>query len=95
MNRDPVCLMPITPTHAMSMVEFGGRSYYFCSEGVREAGGSSIGISPALSLNEHVHKYHSPSDAYELLIYMGSGLMGREVTNIRSAMSRWMRRVRQ
>jgi len=45
----------------------------------------SVGISPGLSLNEHVHKYQSPSAAYDVLIYTGSGLMGREVTNIRSS----------
>ncbi|MFZ5862343.1 MAG: YHS domain-containing protein [Nitrospirota bacterium] len=58
---------------------------YACALGAREAGGLSIGISPALSLDEHVHKYLSPSDAFDVLIYTGSGLMGREVTNIRSS----------
>ncbi|HKI62325.1 MAG TPA: YHS domain-containing protein [Mariprofundaceae bacterium] len=155
MTRDPVCLMAVHPSHATAMTEFGGRSYYFCSEecrdkfkakphtfidkapgmrltvgvmgsadsnqedavrdkmyalgkaiaerglvlitgacpglpyecaeGARDAGGTSVGISPALSLDEHVHKYLSPSDAYDVLIYTGSGLMGREVTNIRSS----------
>lgn len=58
---------------------------YECACGARAAGGLSIGISPALSLDEHVHKYLSPSDVYDVLIYTGSGLMGREVTNIRSS----------
>lgn len=58
---------------------------YACARGAREAGGLSVGISPALSLDEHVHKYLSPSDAFDVLIYTGSGLMGREVTNIRSS----------
>lgn len=58
---------------------------YACARGAREAGGLSVGISPALSLDEHVHKYLSPSDVYDVLIYTGSGLMGREVTNIRSS----------
>ena len=153
--RDPVCLMTVHPSHAAAMLEFNGRSYYFCSGecrdkfreqpqvflnkapgirlavgvmgsadqaqsqdvrnkahmlgaaiaerglilitgacpglpyecavGARKAGGTSVGISPALSLDEHVHKYLSPSDAYDVLIYTGSGLMGREVTNIRSS----------
>ena len=153
--RDPVCLMAVTRTHAAAMMEYGGRSYYFCSEecrdrfrkhphafldkapgmrlavgvmgsaaenagqsvnekayelgkaiaqrglilitgacpglpyecavGARETGGTSVGISPALSLDEHVHKYRSPADAFDVLIYTGSGLMGREVTNIRSS----------
>jgi len=58
---------------------------YECARGAISAGGLSIGISPALSLDEHVHKYHSPADAFDVLIYTGSGLMGREVTNIRSS----------
>ena len=58
---------------------------YECALGARERNGLSVGISPALSLDEHVHKYHSPADAFDVLIYTGSGLMGREVTNIRSS----------
>ncbi len=58
---------------------------YACARGARDHGGLSVGISPALSLDEHVHKYLSPSDVYDVLIYTGSGLMGREVTNIHSS----------
>jgi len=58
---------------------------YECAAGAYGQGGMSVGISPALSLDEHVHKYLSPSDAFDILIYTGSGLMGREVTNIRSS----------
>jgi uncharacterized protein (TIGR00725 family) len=58
---------------------------YECARGAVDKGGMSVGISPGLSLNEHVHKYQSPSDAFDVLIYTGSGLMGREVTNIRSS----------
>jgi len=56
-----------------------------CARGAFGAGGLSVGISPALSLDEHVHKYLSPSDVFDVIIYTGSGLMGREVTNIRSS----------
>ena len=58
---------------------------YECARGATAAGGLSVGISPGLSLDEHIHKYLSPADAYDVLIYTGSGLMGREVTNIRSS----------
>jgi len=58
---------------------------YECARGVRNKGGFSVGISPALSLDEHVHKYLSPSDVFDVLVYTGSGLMGREVINIRSS----------
>jgi len=53
--------------------------------GAREHGGFVVGISPALSLDEHVHKYRSPADHHDVLIFTGSGLMGREVVNIRSS----------
>ncbi len=58
---------------------------YECASGAKQTGGMSIGISPALSLDEHIHKYKSPVDVYDVIIYTGSGLMGREVTNIRSS----------
>ncbi len=58
---------------------------YECAYGTKQAGGTSIGISPALSLDEHIHKYRSPADVFDVIIYTGSGLMGREVTNIRSS----------
>lgn len=58
---------------------------YAAALGAQAAGGLSIGISPGLSLEEHEQKYGSPSDAYDVLIYTGSGLMGREVLNIHSS----------
>jgi uncharacterized protein (TIGR00725 family) len=58
---------------------------YECALGVRARGGLSVGISPALSLDEHVHKYDFFNDTATTEIYTGSGLMGREVTNIRSS----------
>jgi len=58
---------------------------YDCACGARDAGGLSVGISPALSRSEHVKKYESPVDAYDVIIYTGSGLMGREVHNIHSS----------
>lgn len=55
------------------------------AKGAHEAGGIVVGISPALSQLEHVNKYHSPLEYHDVLIYTGSGLMGREVVNIRSS----------
>lgn len=52
--------------------------------GAKSAGGLVVGISPALNLTEHVVKYRSPTRGYDAIIYTGSGLMGREVENIRS-----------
>jgi len=47
-------------------------------------GGLIIGISPGLSLNEHIERYHSPYEEYDVIIFTGSGLMGREIATIRS-----------
>ena len=55
------------------------------ARGAKEAGGLVIGVSPALSEWEHVHRYHSPVDYHDVLIFTGSGLMGREVVNIRTS----------
>jgi len=43
-----------------------------------------VGISPALDLHEHIRRYRSPYREFDVLIYTGDGLMGREVTGIRS-----------
>jgi len=58
---------------------------YDAARGAQAAGGLSVGISPALSRNEHVMRYRSPVDAFDVIIYTGSGLMGREVHNIHSS----------
>ncbi|MCC6143572.1 MAG: hypothetical protein IT368_07180 [Candidatus Hydrogenedentes bacterium] len=52
--------------------------------GCKQNGGLTIGVSPALSLYEHVHRYGSPTDHIDVMIYTGSGLMGREVIGVRS-----------
>ena len=44
-----------------------------------------VGISPRLSLDEHLRKYVSPAEYHDILIFTGSGLLGREVVNIRSS----------
>jgi uncharacterized protein (TIGR00725 family) len=57
---------------------------YQAVRGAKAAGGLVVGISPGLSLDEHRGKYESPVEGFDVLIYTGSGLMGREITNIRS-----------
>ena len=54
------------------------------TKGAKEAGGMTVGISPGLDLEEHVNRYHSPVDFLDILIFTGSGLMGREVIAVRS-----------
>jgi uncharacterized protein (TIGR00725 family) len=55
------------------------------ARGASSRGALVVGISPALSEKEHIEKYHSPTAYHDLLIFTGSGLMGREVVNIRSS----------
>ncbi|MFQ5670795.1 MAG: hypothetical protein ACE5HD_09805 [Acidobacteriota bacterium] len=52
--------------------------------GARAQGGMVVGISPALNFGEHMLKYRSPCRGYDTIIYTGSGLMGREIENIRT-----------
>jgi len=53
--------------------------------GCKEGGGLTIGVSPAMSLHEHIHQYDSPTDNIDVMIYTGAGLMGREVIGVRSS----------
>jgi len=57
---------------------------HFAVVGCKEAWGMTIGVSPALSEYEHVHRYGSPTDHIDVMIYTGAGLMGREVIGVRS-----------
>lgn len=57
---------------------------YEAVRGAKAKAGFVVGISPGLSIDEQEGKYKSPADGFDVLIYTGSGLMGREITNIRS-----------
>ena len=53
--------------------------------GAHDAGGESLGVSPARSREEHVDVFESPLDPYSAIVFTGSGLMGRETHNIHSS----------
>ena len=53
--------------------------------GAHEVHGISLGVSPALSREEHINVYNSPLQPYSTMIFTGSGLMGRETHNIHSS----------
>ena len=55
------------------------------ARGANSKGGLVVGISPALSEKEHIERYNSPIEFHDVLVYTGSGLMGREVVNIRTS----------
>lgn len=52
--------------------------------GAKEAGGVSIGFSPAASEKEHVEVYKLPIDYLDLIIYTGFGYPGRDLLLTRS-----------
>ena len=54
------------------------------ARGAKQENGIVVGISPALNFEEHIKKYHSPTRYYDAIVYTGSGLMGREIENIRT-----------
>lgn len=55
------------------------------SRAARSRGGLTIGISPAISKQEHISRYALPTDGADAIIYTGFGLKGRNVINIRSS----------
>lgn len=54
------------------------------AKGAKEAGGTTVGISPAQSEDEHRSEYHYPTEAHDILIYTGFGYKGRNVVLVRS-----------
>jgi uncharacterized protein (TIGR00725 family) len=57
---------------------------YEAVKGAKEAGGFTIGISPASDLREHAERYKFPTEFFDMLIFTGFGLKGRNVPFIRS-----------
>ncbi len=52
---------------------------YWAAKGAKEAGGFVIGLSPAISIKEHIMKYRLPIDYHDIIIYTGSGYAGRNL----------------
>jgi len=53
--------------------------------GAHQAGGLTLGVSPAFSEEEHTERYKSPREHYDVILYTGMGLMERDIINIRSS----------
>lgn len=58
---------------------------FWSAKGAKEAGGVSIGLSPAASEREHVERYKLPLDYMDLIVYTGSGYSGRDILMTRSS----------
>lgn len=58
---------------------------YFAAKGAKEAGGISIGVSPAASMAAHVKSYRLPTDYFDFIIFTGFEYSGRNLLLTRSA----------
>lgn len=52
---------------------------FWAAAGAKEAGGISIGFSPAETEREHVEAYKLPLDYMDLMVYTGFGYPGRDL----------------
>lgn len=57
----------------------------YAAQGCKEAGGISIGVSPASSEKDHVRRYRLPTQYYDLIMYTGFGYSGRNLLLTRMA----------
>ncbi len=58
---------------------------YWAALGAKEAGGYSVGMSPANTKLEHVKRYRLPTDAFDIIVYTGFGYSGRNLMLTRSS----------
>lgn len=58
---------------------------YWAAIGAKEAGGMSIGLSPAGSEREHIERYKLPTDCFDVIIYTGFDYSGRNLLLTRAA----------
>ena len=56
----------------------------WATRGAKSVGGVSIGLSPAVSKQAHVHTYHLPTKYMDLIIYTGFDYSGRNMLMTRS-----------
>lgn len=57
----------------------------WAAKGAKEAGGTSLGLSPASSEREHIEFYKLPLDYLDLVIYTGFGYSGRNLLLTRAS----------
>ncbi len=58
---------------------------YYAAKGASEAGGMSIGFSPAVSLREHLRKYRLPSSCFDFINFTGLHYVGRDLYLVQSS----------
>ena len=57
----------------------------YAARAAKDAGGHSIGFSPASSLREHVNKYRLPIGFFDYIVYTGMNYVGRDVFLVQSS----------
>ena len=57
----------------------------WAAKGAKEAGGTSLGLSPASTEREHIDFYKLPLDYLDLVIYTGFGYSGRNLLLTRAS----------
>lgn len=57
----------------------------YAARGAKDAGGLSIGFSPATSTREHLHKYRLPVGFYDYINYTGMNYIGRDIHLVQSS----------
>jgi uncharacterized protein (TIGR00725 family) len=58
---------------------------YYAALGTKEAGGMSVGFSPAVSVREHLRKYRLPSNCFDFINYTGLNYVGRDLYLVQSS----------
>lgn len=58
---------------------------FFAAKGAKEAGGMSIGFSPASSVREHLRKYRLPYEYFDFINYTGMAYVGRDLYLVQSS----------
>lgn len=58
---------------------------YFAAFGAKQAGGTSVGFSPAASLREHLRKYRLPHDVFDFINFTGMNYVGRDLYLVQSS----------
>lgn len=58
---------------------------FYAARGAKQAGGLSIGFSPATSVREHLRKYRLPREYFDFVSYTGLHYVGRDAFLIQSS----------
>lgn len=58
---------------------------FYAAKAAKDAGGMSIGFSPASSLREHAFKYRLPIGVYDFVNFTGMDYVGRDIHLVQSS----------